>query len=598
MRLLRTAFRWSSVLACLAGCDAGSTTGDAGRQDVTRVDRFGVDSAGTDTGGDAAAPFDLVVIAPSTPADAATHFTGTPVTDPARAATIVYPLDRVVFPRNVTPPDAQWEGPGRMGDLYRVRIVGPGGTVTAYVAHTGASFRNDYVIDATAWRTLASSSGGRDMTLTIDRWDSMADQVIAGSPVHMHFARGSIAGAVYYWTLGSFGGTEGRIVRVMQGTDVPPAVENFMPNPPPAADGTRCAACHGLSRDGNRLAISIGDGEFGGVYDTTRDLTGPNPPAVFLFTDAWYFAAFNNDASRVLVTDPAQTTMLLNGTTGARITPSSGALPALTHPAWSPDGRLVAGIRRADDAWNPTRGDLVAIDAMAGDTFGAPRALHSGADLASNPEGGSLDAYPSFSPDNRLIAFQHGNHTLLSAAGARGALYVMTASGGAPVRLNRASGGASTSDGWYPNFTPFLTPDDDTGSVYWLLLYSQRDYGNAQAGTKGTHRRQIWVTAVSSDLSGHPDPSYVPYWLPGQDVRQENASAFWAPRPCRANGGPCEGDGQCCSGNCTVLAAMTAVCSPPPTSNCRHEGQSCGSDGDCCGDGLQCAGGVCLLTPG
>ena len=45
----------------------------------------------------------------------------------------------------------------------------------------------------------------------------------------------------------------------------------------------------------------------------------------------------------------------------------------------------------------------------------------------------------------------------------------------------------------------------------WLVFYSLRDYGNALAGTKGTQRRQMWVTAIDkSKLGTRVDPSTVP----------------------------------------------------------------------------------------
>ncbi|MCZ7679599.1 MAG: hypothetical protein M5U28_12890 [Sandaracinaceae bacterium] len=123
-------------------------------------------------------------------------------------------------------------GPGAEGDLYRVRFEGAPISLTAYVAHTGAGFTDDYLVDFDAWRRLSAAAAGREMSLTVDRWDSASREVILGAPVRVRMARGSITGAVYYWTLGSFSGTEGRIVRVRQGTPEPPRIENFMPQPP------------------------------------------------------------------------------------------------------------------------------------------------------------------------------------------------------------------------------------------------------------------------------------------------------------------------------------------------------------------------------
>ncbi|MDB4928325.1 MAG: tolB protein precursor [Myxococcaceae bacterium] len=582
---------WGAFFAAaslVAACESGTLApgGD---------DRADGSVAPVDGGGVAG---EVVRFAPGTPADAPDHFRRAGVTDPARAAVVDYPLDRVVFPRNVHPPDVQWEPVGAEGDVFRVRVAGASPLLTAFVAHRGAAFQHAYGFDPDAWAAMADRAGTRELTLSVDRWDAARNDVVNGSPVRLRFARGSIAGAVYYWTLGDFGGTQGRVLRVFQGTGGTPRPENFLPTPPARPDGNRCAACHGLSRDGNRLALSLGDGQFGGVYDVTTDLTGPDPTPVFRFTEGWFFAAFNPEGSRILMTDPGQRAFLLDGRTGERVPTPDGPLPAATHPAWAPDGRTVAYVSNANDAWNLSRGDLATMAVTGADRFGPPRVLHRGSDATAAPEGGIMDAYPSFSPDSRLIAFQHGTRVLLSASDAAGALYVLHADGsGAPVRLSNASGGPAGTDAWYPSFTPFVTPGADAGDTYWLLFYGRRDYGNALAGTRGTRRRQIWVSAVATAEGA--DPSSVPYWLPGQDVAQENASAFWAPRPCRPNSATCSADAQCCSGNCAdELTSGQRVCRPPPPEGCRRRGQSCGSSGDCCDRTLECAGGVCLPTPG
>ena len=74
------------------------------------------------------------------------------------------------------------------------------------------------------------------------------------------------------------------------------------------------------------------------------------------------------------------------------------------------------------------------------------------------------------------------------------------------------------------------------GGFYWVVYFSRRDYGNAVAGTRGSGRRQLWVSAVTTNPQPGADPSSVPYWLPGQDVRSDNVSGFWAPQPCRPRG--------------------------------------------------------------
>lgn len=573
--------RVATVVACVwlaalgAGCSCGGgiepRTGDGGRRDGNGFDLGQPDDAYI-------APADLLVIVPGTPGDAASRFDDPSDADPTHAPDLLYPLDQVQFPRNVWSPDVQWEDPGVAGDLYRVRFSGGTVTLTAYLVHTGSGFRWDFTADAPYWRMLTAGASGRSMQLSVDRWIAATHQVAHGTPITLRIASDGIAGAVYYWRLGDFAATEGRVIRVRQGGLTAPVIEEFLPSPPAGSDGNRCAACHILSRDGNHLAASLNDGEFGGVFDLTTDLTAADPPMLFRFSQAWYFAAFNTDGSRVLMTDPAQHSHILDGATGTEIT----TLRDGTHPAWSPDGAQIALILHADDAWNPSHGDLATIRVNAGDTFGAAGILHAGADLASAPEGGSLDAYPSYSPDSTLVAFQHGTGTVVSAGGAHGALYLIPRDGGAAVRLDNAS----TGDAYYPSFTPFITSVDEIQQTYWVLHYSPRDYGNQYAGTRGSHRRQIWVSAVRSTTGG--DPSSVPYWLPGQEVAQQNASAYWAPLPCRSTGSQCDFGAQCCS----TVCGPDAHCGAPP--ECRREGDTCSRTSECCTPGLACIGGACV----
>ncbi len=112
-------------------------------------------------------------------------------------------------------------------------------------------------------------------------------------------------------------------------------------------------------------------------------------------------------------------------------------------------------------------------------------------------------------------------------------------------------------------------------------------------GTRGSGRRQIWVSAVSSDV-GASDPSAVPYWLPGQQTEAENASAYWAPLPCRATGAECDLGDQCCSDVCEPNGPGPRECRPPAM--CRREGESCATDAECCEPSLDCIGGACVAT--
>ncbi len=184
--------------------------------------------------------------------------------------------------------------------------------------------------------------------------------------------------------------------------------------------------------------------------------------------------------------------------------PSTGLPTSLhvTHPDWSPDGKNVVYVgNTAGETMgyysHYTSSDIFVMPASGGDTpvFGASTMIHHGADASGGAEMGDADAHPTWSPDSSLVAFQHGQ-VAYSQFNPYGALYVTTTGAGATaVRLDNANGGVSGTSGFWPTFSPFTTTEGGV-TYYWLAFFSQRDYGNVQAGTKGTSRRQLWVTAV------------------------------------------------------------------------------------------------------
>ena len=522
------------------------------------------------------------ILVDGAPADAATRFAGAPISDPAREAQLLYPLAGTVFPENVFPADVQWEG-GVEGDLYRVRFRAAGVDVDAYVAHSGAAFRYDWLVDRPAWRALAESAPETDVTLVIDRWEAASGAVIAGAPRTFRFADAVIRGAIYYWDLGG-----GRIVRI--GGDGS-GLESFMPSPPARpGDGRRCVACHAVSRDGRRMAAELWDGgDFGAIFDLTADLTVDPAPTIVPPSEIRFLtASFSPDSSR-LIASYGNALFLIDGNTGARISAADAMLPTAgaAHPTWSADGTQIAYVSGTNGSWavDFTSGDLSVLDVGAGDTFGAPRTILSGAPLAV--------ARPSWSPDSRWIAVQHGEHSRAFQDPGGGAPHIprpgvvrmVGRDGAATFDLEALNGDAR--DSYYPTFSPF-----DEGGYFWLAFLSTRDYGNAQAGTRGTGRRQLWVAAISSAPSAGVDPSRAPYWLPQQDVASENMAAFWAPEPCRADGRGCAASGECCSGFCRDAGAGP-VCVPPDEVPCSMAGEACGSDADCCEGAGTCSGNRC-----
>ncbi len=529
-----------------------------------------------------------VVLGASLVPDVAERFAGTPVEDPSRAVGLLYPLDGAVIPNNLLPIDVQWER-GSEGDVFRVRLSRPHVTVTAYVLHDGGGFGYHWLADADAWRAVLESDPTEPLTVSVDRWEAASREVVRGAPVTLRVARATLSGTLYYWDL-----SDGRISRIDALTGVR---DIAIPNPPARpSDGRRCVACHTVSRDGRWLSAELWDG---GDQSVVFDLSASNlndDPAPTVFGPRagtnYLFSTFSPDGN-YLVINNQNWLRLIRRETGDEVMGANLPTAGAAHPEWSPDGMSIAYVSNTDGSWavDFARGDLSVIPRTGETSFGEPRLIHAG---ASTP-GGPVAAHPSYSPDGRFIAFQHGVNSRggNEATHYPGRLEMLPSDATAPSTptVLAAANGPGEPSSYWPNFSPFVQ-----GGYYWLAFYSRRDYGNAQVGTRGSRRRQLWVTAVSTS-GGAPDPSNVPYWLPGQRVASENMSAYWAPVACRSNGTACSVSGECCSGNCLRQADGSYACMPAPPAMCRRAGTTCATDADCC-EGLMCVANICGAPPG
>ena len=463
-----------------------------------------------------------VRIGPGVPADGADKFPD--VSPPGtQSPTVVYPLDNAVMPASVKSPNVQWEGTAAGGDLYRVRLAAGFATIDTILADA-PGFTLSSQLSAVDWQTLVDSAAGGEIAVSVDHWDP-ANGAQGGAPVAVKMVRADITGAIYYWNLGA-----GRMERI-DAAGRALAITN-----PPAKPGTgaRCIACHTVSKDGRYLSGSLwGGGEQGAVFDMSdpQVLTldpAPTLAPLSLSTYTQLFSTFNADATRLMVNNGTSLS-LIDPRNGATVPTSGTPLPAANaaHPSWSPDGTTIAFVNNTNGTWavDYTAGDLAVIPASAGDTFGPPTTL-----VTSAAAGAAFAApsWPTFSPDSTWIAYGAGVNSRGRNDGIPatypGALFLINKAGGTTQRLDIAC--AAARDCYLPNFSPY-----DAGGYFWLVFYSFRDYGNTLAGTKGTQRRQMWITAIDKTKLAAGDPSSVPYWVPDQDVATQNMSAYWALPP-------------------------------------------------------------------
>lgn len=514
--------------------------------------------------------------------------------DPSIVPDVVYPLAGAVMPLNVAAPAVQWTPfAASAGELVRVRLTRPHASLSTYVAAT-EPFDHAVSLARDAWRTIAESDAGEPILVEVDRLLVRGGvEVRSGSaPLTFRTARGSLFGKVYFWDLNQ-GRTE--TIDPIAGTR-----EATVPSPAPDGSGGRCVACHTVSRDGRWLYGRRQDGA-AMQFDLTTTLSGDPAPTRYAPALTRLLAGTFDPTGDLFVgmadgwTGPM---VIIDATTGAERSVAGLPSSATSFPAWSPSGASIAysGNASVHPDSHPVDGDVFTIERTSESplTFGAPRMLHEGAALSGAPEGGTCDTHPVWSPDDERLVFQHGPRAFSFVPGSAvippGALYAIDPDGTDLVRLDNFAGGPSGTSAYYPTFAPYVTNEGDDHRYYWVAFYSRRDYGNERAGARGL--RQLWVGAVDADARDG-DPSFVPYWLPGQDRTVHNIAAYWAPEPCRPTGVGCSTSSECCSDICDPDAD---VCAPPPETMCRRDGETCGSTEDCCGE-AECVGNVCIGPP-
>ncbi|MBV8756543.1 MAG: PD40 domain-containing protein [Deltaproteobacteria bacterium] len=514
----------ASALGTLSVAEFNATGAAAGTGNVIATDGMATGSTTVNV------VIHNVHVDPTAPPDAANDF---PDTSPmgAQSPVIDYPLDGAVMPATVKAPDVQWEGANTAADLYRVRLVAGLATVDTILAG-GPTFKLDSAPLAADWQLLIASSGGQPITVQVDHWDA-TNGAQGGAPVHVRTVAANVTGAIYYWNL-----SQGRMERIdANGRGL------AIPNPPasPSDANNHCVACHVVSRDGRYMSGELwGGGLQGAVFDLSDPAVQMGNPAPTLapVTSTSYtslFSTFNPDATRLLI-NPGTQLQLIDPHTGAAVATQGTPLPTANaaHPCWSPDGtsivyvaNILANGAAAGWAVDYTSGDLAVIPVTGPDTFGASATI---VPSASVDPAFAAPSWPSFAPDSSWIAYGAGvnsrgrNSVNNVETTLPGSLFLVQKTGGTPTRLDIACSGARNC--FLPNFSPY-----DDGGYFWLVFYSLRDYGNPLAGTKGTTRRQMWVTAIDKSKLGTADASSVPYWIPDQDTTTENMSAFWALPP-------------------------------------------------------------------
>lgn len=521
--------------------------------------------------------------------------------DPAMA--LVYPYDQTVFPLGLAGPVLQWNGTNA-GEFFRVQIESPYFSYTGYAlvdppARYALPTAPDVPDDL--WLKLTESTAPGRVQVSITRRD--ATQAYQPVQQQWRIADANLTGIIYYWEV-----NRGTVVRLQVGAEAP---EQFL-TPPPGWDvgdgnpNNQCIACHSVSSDGSTIVAST----YGSAspWGTWNAVDGSN---IFLSGNDFAGAYYPADASGFQAVSPDGTYILSGQAQGPDYNANAAAAPGIlklsannstvslaslsvpggtpVHPVWSHDGTKIAfGVRTNGNWIDFTSSSLWIADVdLVTPGFGIMQQL-----VAPSPPDRTTVTFPTFSPDSEWIAFNKANQAR-TREGA-GELWMTATDGSIQLQLGRANGvGAIDAAAQAMNFEPTFMPVS-VGGYNWLVFVSERMYGNTLVDqAPASRRKQLWVSAIDA-VPGGGDPSHPAFWLPGQELDNQNMRGNWALAPCKDLGQSCEAGFECCTGYCGEDGTCTE---DVPT--CSLDGDACSVAADCCTPDAECINGYCgEIVPG
>jgi hypothetical protein len=438
----------------------------------------------------------------SAPADAAGLFVG--AEDPAAAPAIVYPAEGVLVPRNLGDLEVHWtDGAGH--DVFEVALTGDGVDLRVY---TGGGATGWASFAPSEWALAARNAGRVELAVRAVR---RADPSVIGASARraVDLTSDDLAGGLYYWASATTGGAPVGIYRHDAGAPGQPAERFFTTAESP---DRRCVACHALSRDGSRMAVTYDGGNRSAAIVDVASQT----PLVGAEREYWNFASFWPDASKLVTSRDGVLTIRDGATAAAIATVATGgqARQADVHP----DGTALVYVRSSGmQDWAVAGGDLVT------QTYD-PGTGELGDPVPQVTDGGN-NYYPSWSPDGEWILFNRSTESSYDARSAE--LWVVKADGGLPpIKLDAANLGAGLTNSW-ARWAPFVGQKDGE-PLYWLTFSSKRDFGVRLVGTR---RPQLWMAPFFPDRAADgADPTRPAFRLPFQELSSNNHIAQWTER--------------------------------------------------------------------
>jgi hypothetical protein len=293
----------------------------------------------------------------------------------------------------------------------------------------------------------------------------------------------------------------------------------------------RCVACHVLSRDGTKMAVTYEDTSMPPGPATLVDVA---TKALAPQTQSWNFGTFTPDNTQFLSVEHG-VLVVRDATTQAALATMTSSAVWVTQPDLSPDGTQLLYVRPVK--WNldyDFRNGQIYVRTynQATRTFGPETPL-----VADNQN----SFYPSWSPDGQWIAFNKNDDMATSDSSyddAKSQTWIMKADGTHAMPLTAANTAGNLTIGVTNSavrWAPFAQVYGATGEpMYWLTMSSKRDFGVRLTNTgqaQRAKRAQLWMTPFfpARAMQGS-DPSAPAFRLPFQNLSSSNHTAQWTQR--------------------------------------------------------------------
>ncbi len=464
-----------------------------------------------------------VRIDPSLPPDTAGLFSGSE--DPALAPQVVYPPADAVMPRNLGDFEVHWTD-GHANTVFEVslhtdftdiRVYVPGGNGVA-AAGPSASWTAFLAGEWLATVGLEKKVSFRVRGATPARPGSVG----AGPPQFVQLSNEDMLGGLYYWAAASTTDVIG-IFRHDMSKPGQPAEEFLTSN---QLNG-RCVACHVLSRDGTRMAITYDGG------DDPATMVDVATAAVAPATEKWNFGTFTPDNKQFLSVEDG--TLVVRDSKSQAVLATMTSFTAVSQPDLSPDGKRLVYVTNPSgfQDWQFITGQIyMRTYDQATMTFGPEQALVND---------GNNNFYPTWSPDGAWILFCQDTSGGTTYDNPNGAAWVVKADGSQPpVALVAANEAVGLTNSW-PRWAPFpQTLGTASEPMFWITMASKRDFGvrlrntglfQRPADGNPAKRSQIWMTPFFPNRAAlGNDPSAQAFRLPFQNLESSNHIAQWTER--------------------------------------------------------------------